>query len=98
MINYETQKGSFEANLNSYFQNIGVQGFNTDHNKPTSVNYMGDNTAISFDYAKRSDGRFMLQSGSTSAAHSIGNGYTYRNKYEFFHPVALKLRNEINNL
>lgn len=53
MINYETQKGSFEANFNSYFQNIGVHGFNTDHNNPTSVNYMGDNTAISFDYAKK---------------------------------------------
>lgn len=72
-----------------------MPGFKTDNNNPTNVNFMGVNTAISFDYAKRSDGRFMPQSGTTSAAHSIGNGYKYRNKYEFFHPDVLKPRNRM---
>lgn len=47
MLNYETQQGSFEANVNSYFQNIGL-GFTTDHNNPTNVNFLGDSTAYFF--------------------------------------------------
>ncbi len=85
MINYETQKGSFEANFNSYFQNVAMPGIGTNHNNPTKVNFLGKNTAISFDYGKRSDGRFMPRSANPGNLHD-------RTRWEFNHPDALMQR------
>jgi len=61
-----------------------MPGLKTDHSNPTNVNFLGYNTSISFDYGKKSDGRFMPRSAASRALHNN------RNRYEFFHSDALK--------
>jgi hypothetical protein len=86
MLEYGENRGSTVINIHDFFTNLPSVADNTDHRKPTLVNFMGVDTYISVAIRLNNDGRILLETRRFGHLHD-------RQKWEYFHPDSLLPKN-----